>query len=752
MLRRMEGWICPDCGARSTEGGPCPACGEGPRLDLGHPETEHTLRERDRLVVDRRVQRVTAIAVVAGIVGGGAVGLAMPRLLPIPFGGAIQGLVAMVLGAAAVRTLLLAIWPPPRRFAFLDEGLTASIRGDATAMKLSETKKIAFVLLGLSVVGAAISLFVHFQNESAARAEIERRQAAGLAWANLWQCTLGGFVTSDEVPTRMRLIDLGNPPEGWPRACSEHAMALFERLDDRDFGVGLKQELRDRFGCEGGCTVDQPAAQFVGLRAPSDLPPVAPTVAGPPQIDARLLDKGAFAGFGGGDARVIARDVAHDGAARLLLASRSRGHAFCEVAPAEGTVACDSLALPVTESTLRLVAGGREPVLLGRERALAPEQSFSPDGSVIATYAGRHDGHAIVRLEDRVFEIALVREGEPAAQKKLKLAEGAQEPILAASHVIWIDGEEPTLFARPLGGDDLVGERIIVGPLAEASPPRLCAAGELTAVLVGPASGRQSIAFHAGGTWHRPLEVPSATSQPAEPSATREAEPQPPDQLRASEPKKRDRTAEARPRALRDVAEFGMIGILNSGAGGDPDAPTAPWGRDDARDHRPIFGDRPTAAPAKDEAAGRPTATLASARPHLPRQSLICGEGHATLTWRDEIADRIHQVRCTPERCQHRSVALALKPRSWWHATSIGDRTLILWRGAKGELRMRFDAIEKLPAARDVMVMDSAEYGGPEAVDLEAFTSDRGAVFWFRGLGFHALAIDAEGHHRAIGG
>jgi Ca-activated chloride channel homolog len=34
--------------------------------------------------------------------------------------------------------------------------------------------------------------------------------------------------------------------------------------------------------------------------------------------------------------------------------------------------------------------------------------------------------------------------------------------------------------------------------------------------------------------------------------------------------------------ALRDAAEFGMIGLLNSGAGGDPNAPTAPWGRDDS--------------------------------------------------------------------------------------------------------------------------------------------------------------------------
>jgi hypothetical protein len=36
----------------------------------------------------------------------------------------------------------------------------------------------------------------------------------------------------------------------------------------------------------------------------------------------------------------------------------------------------------------------------------------------------------------------------------------------------------------------------------------------------------------------------------------------------------------ARAAALREAREFGMIGLLNTGAAGDPNAPTAPWGRD----------------------------------------------------------------------------------------------------------------------------------------------------------------------------
>lgn len=44
----------------------------------------------------------------------------------------------------------------------------------------------------------------------------------------------------------------------------------------------------------------------------------------------------------------------------------------------------------------------------------------------------------------------------------------------------------------------------------------------------------------------------------------------------------------ARQAALREAAEFGMIGLLNTGAGGDPDAPTAPWGRDTSLGNDPL--------------------------------------------------------------------------------------------------------------------------------------------------------------------
>lgn len=40
--------------------------------------------------------------------------------------------------------------------------------------------------------------------------------------------------------------------------------------------------------------------------------------------------------------------------------------------------------------------------------------------------------------------------------------------------------------------------------------------------------------------------------------------------------------------ALREAAEFGMIGLVNAGGNGDPNAPTTPWGRDDSLGDDPI--------------------------------------------------------------------------------------------------------------------------------------------------------------------
>lgn len=91
----------------------------------------------------------------------------------------------------------------------------------------------------------------------------------------------------------------------------------------------------------------------------------------------------------------------------------------------------------------------------------------------------------------------------------------------------------------------------------------------------------------------------------------------------------------ARQAALKEAAEFGMIGLLNTGAGGDPSAPTAPWGKDEA------------AAPAAPAAEPQATATTA-AKAAPPADTPSAGEAEKKPDtglsargnmWGDDIGD-----------------------------------------------------------------------------------------------------------------
>ncbi|MBW2453548.1 MAG: hypothetical protein JRI68_03510 [Deltaproteobacteria bacterium] len=90
----------------------------------------------------------------------------------------------------------------------------------------------------------------------------------------------------------------------------------------------------------------------------------------------------------------------------------------------------------------------------------------------------------------------------------------------------------------------------------------------------------------------------------------------------------------ARSRALHDAAEFGMIGTLNAGAGGDPDAPTAPWGRDDSLGTDPTKHITPPRQPQQD-----PKAVIQTGH-GIPRWEFTS----ATLKWVGPV-EQGHQIR-----------------------------------------------------------------------------------------------------------
>jgi hypothetical protein len=68
-------------------------------------------------------------------------------------------------------------------------------------------------------------------------------------------------------------------------------------------------------------------------------------------------------------------------------------------------------------------------------------------------------------------------------------------------------------------------------------------------------------------------------AQPAQPVVVDlDARPAPPP---SAAPTPAQEAPEKKAEAPPEAQQYGMIGLLNAGAGGDPSAPTAPWGRDD---------------------------------------------------------------------------------------------------------------------------------------------------------------------------
>lgn len=761
-----ERFACTDCGARSATDGDCPRCGEGPLMDLDDPDVREALRKEDEGRVERHRGKLRHVAITVGIVAGIALATVVPTLLLIPFGNVIQAVLLMVLAAFASRWVLGALVPASIRYPYLVEDVSLSVRGSADAMKRGQAKGPLLVLAGLSGIGLLLALFAAYAHYASKWALEEQRTTASQAWADLQQCAIGAEITDrDALHERVRLAELAGARDAgdWPARCATHVTALYEATDEspKGFGAELRRELDERFGCGEGCEVERIAEQLTELElVVSPLVTSATSdVAGPKMIEADLLTKGDFPQLGDGDAKLQDRDVLADGTLRLLLNSYRSGLMLCEIAPGASTSDCTALRLPLTTSTVALVPQADVPSVMGRRTAHAELQTFGRDGEELPLWAGRRDGFSAHHDEGRAWVVSFVEAGEATHERSLKMPEGGAGPWLAGDHVIWIaDGDDgPTLLSRPLvAGKEVTGERVAIGPAPGGGGHRICRSGETTAVLLGRRPGSYRMAIHDGTSWSYP-EVPTPlrpepkrepVAAPSAASSSRRYAVKGPDQ---------DRDAHrARQAALRDAAKFGMMGLLNSGAGGDPDAAASPWGRGDAAGlgSPDMFGRgglglaaakaRETAEAADDD--GRPAPPAGPRRAEVPKAPFVCGAGEGVLTWRDPGADdTIHELRCTTEGCTAKAARLRIDAKSFWTTTRLGEGTLLVWQARSGEVRSRFAPIDALAEAKDRLIMDDQEHSGPGTLDLQAFPHRDGVVFLFRGLGLHGLAIDAEG-------
>jgi FHA domain-containing protein len=180
-------------------------------------------------------------------------------------------------------------------------------------------------------------------------------------------------------------------------------------------------------------------------------------------------------------------------------------------------------------------------------------------------------GKARVQLGDIVFQVAAVNAGKPIAHG---LASGIDWNVLAyfGLSMLSVGGLVAAMafFVPPLGLSDDEGidqdQLYLIQQYLDAAAERELQEEETEQVSDADADNKE------GGTGTR--------AKGEEGSMGKETSKETNKRYAVQGPQDNQDPHIARQAALREAMEFGMIGLLNTGAAGDPNAPTAPWGRD----------------------------------------------------------------------------------------------------------------------------------------------------------------------------
>jgi hypothetical protein len=180
-------------------------------------------------------------------------------------------------------------------------------------------------------------------------------------------------------------------------------------------------------------------------------------------------------------------------------------------------------------------------------------------------------GKARIQLGDIVFQVAAVNAGKPIAHG---LASGIDWNVFAyfGLSMLSVGGLVAAMafFVPPLGLSDDEGidqdQLYLIQQYLDAAAERELEEEETEQVSDSDADNKE------GGTGTR--------AKGEEGSMGKETSKETNKRYAVQGPQDNQDPHIARQAALREAMEFGMIGLLNTGAAGDPNAPTAPWGRD----------------------------------------------------------------------------------------------------------------------------------------------------------------------------
>jgi hypothetical protein len=132
---------------------------------------------------------------------------------------------------------------------------------------------------------------------------------------------------------------------------------------------------------------------------------------------------------------------------------------------------------------------------------------------------------------------------------------------------------------------------------------------------------------------------------------------------------------------------------------------------------------------------------------------LVCGKGGASLAYAQAVEGgvQVGRLDCTAQGCKTEEVKLpGVESKWWWAVGPLGDKTLVMWRSTLGETRLRIAPLAALPSAKDSIVFDAPDFGGPNAAEVTPLFADDAALLIFRDEKPVAVAVGAEGRVRVL--
>lgn len=184
----------------------------------------------------------------------------------------------------------------------------------------------------------------------------------------------------------------------------------------------------------------------------------------------------------------------------------------------------------------------------------------------------------------------------------------------------------------------------------------------------------------------------------------------------------------------------------------------ANWGRH-AGQHgaKATLGKDKTSLALAIESGGEWSKALTAELPfeRLIESELVCTGAGASMAFASRSGDAIEitRVDCSKDACKSSSVKLpGLDSKWWWAVTPVGDQVLLAYRGGLGETRVRVAKLAELATAKDTLLFDAADFGGPSAGgEVKTFAGADSVLFMWKSERPVAMRIGTDGSAKLLG-